>query len=514
MTKHAPPSCLRLVLGDQLSPTITSLADIDRDHDVVLMAEVMGECTYVPHHPKKIAFVLASMRHFAATLRDQGMNVEYVTLEDPSNGGSLKSELERTLKAYPTIERVIVTEPGEWRLLEEFRCWRDALDVQVEIRNDDRFIVDHESFADWAEGRKILRMEEFYRRVRQTTGILMDDQGRPEGGQWNFDKENRKSFKGEVATPTPRQHRPDEITQQVLDLVEKRFGDNFGDVHPFWFAVTMSDAKAAFTKFVKEALPHFGDFQDAMVSGEATMFHSVVSMYMNVGLLDPIQICRDVEAAYRRGDVPINAAEGFVRQVIGWREYVRGIYWLHMPAYGKTNTFDANRPLPDFYWGADTDMNCIKECVAQTGKEAYAHHIQRLMVTGNFALLAGVNPLEVQEWYLAVYADAFEWVEMPNTHGMALFADEGLMATKPYAAGGRYINKMSDYCGSCKYDPTDAVGENACPFSYLYWDFLIRNRSKLEDNHRLRTVYSSLARMKLERVEQLRQHAKDFLDAL
>tara|TARA_R110000787_G_scaffold274979_2_gene383360 strand:+ start:834 stop:2369 length:1536 start_codon:yes stop_codon:yes gene_type:complete len=503
---------IRLIFGDQLSHTLATLNDIDPARDIVLMAEVMDECTYVPHHPKKIALILSAMRHFAAALRDKGVEVRYVTLDDDANTGTLEGEVARAVKDLGAT-RVVVTEPGEWRLFDAMQSWADTLGISVDIRADDRFIVSKERFAAWADGRKLMRMEDFYREVRKSTGLLMQD-GDPEGGRWNFDKENRKPLKDGVTPPQPHRVPPDQTTEAVLALVEDRFDHHFGTLRPFHFAVTYQEAERAFEHFIEKALPNFGDYQDAMVAGEPTLFHAVCGLYLNIGLLDPLAMCQAAEKAYGDGHAPLNAVEGFIRQVIGWREYVRGIYWHHMPSYGDSNALGATRDLPDMYWGAETELACMRACVEQTRDEAYAHHIQRLMVTGNFAMLAGIEPSQVQAWYLAVYADAFEWVEMPNTHGMAIYADGGIMATKPYAAGGRYIQKMSNYCKGCRFDPTDAVGDDACPFSYLYWDFLIRNRDVLGDNHRLRTIYSSLDRMTQDRVTAMQANATRFLDAL
>jgi deoxyribodipyrimidine photolyase-related protein len=295
-------------------------------------------------------------------------------------------------------------------------------------------------------------MEHFYREMRRETGLLMGADGEPEGGRWNFDKANRKRLPKGIAPPSPLHHPPDPITREVLALVDTHFPRHFGSLEPFWFAVSAEQAKESLAHFVAQALPSFGDFQDAMKEGEPTLFHAIIGLYLNTGLLDPLDACRLAEAAYLRGHAPLNAVEGFIRQIIGWREYVRGIYWLKMPDYAETNFLEASRPLPSFYWSGDTEMNCLRQCIIQTRDEAYAHHIQRLMVIGNFALLAGLAPQEVEEWYLSVYADAFEWVELPNTHGMALFADGGVLGSKPYAASGKYINRMSNYCAGCQYD--------------------------------------------------------------
>lgn len=473
------------------------------------MAEVQEENTYVPHHKKKIALVLSAMRHFARELAEIGWTVDYVKLDDPDNSGSLGGEVVRAIGRHD-CDSVVVTAPGEWRLRRDFEALADSMDVPFDVVADDRFLCSDDEFARWAEGRKELRMENFYREMRRRTGLLMDGDG-PAGGTWNLDSENRKPLAPGLDVPAPRRARPDDITREVLDLVNSRFADHFGDLEPFWFAVTRQKAEQAFARFVDERLASFGDYQDAMPADEAFVFHAVIGLHLNLGLLDPMAACRRVEAAYRCGDVPLNAAEGFVRQVIGWREYVRGIYWLQGPEYADKNFFCHSRDLPDFYWSGDTDMACISACVSQTRAEAYAHHIQRLMVTGNFAMLAGVRPAAVHEWYLTVYADAYEWVELPNTLGMSQFADGGLLASKPYAASGNYINKMSGYCGDCRYSVTRKTGEDACPFNYLYWDFLDRHRDKLEGNHRLGRAYATWDRFDDDRRAAVRADAESFL---
>jgi deoxyribodipyrimidine photolyase-related protein len=506
-------STLRFVLGDQLSHSVTSLQDLDSGTDVVLMAEVRDECTYVGHHKKKIAFILSAMRHFAAELEAAGVTVDYRRLDAPDNKGTLRSELEAAVRRHGP-DRIVVTEPGEWRVRKDMEEWKEVTGVPLEMRPDDRFLASRERFADWARGRKSLRMEYFYREMRRETDLLMTPDGEPEGDRWNFDKENRKPLQGGEEPPEPLRFSRDPVTKEVLQLVEEHFGDHFGTLEPFWFGVTAEEARRALDHFVARALPRFGDYQDAMKEGEPYLFHAVISLYLNVGLLDPLETCRAAEEAYRSGAVPLNAAEGFIRQILGWREYVRGIYWLEMPDYADTNFFRASRPLPSFYWTGETEMNCMRQCILQTRDEAYAHHIQRLMVTGNFALLSGLQPEEVEDWYLSVYADAFEWVELPNTHGMALFADGGLLASKPYAASGKYIQRMSDYCRGCRYDPKKKTGPQACPFNFLYWDFLARNRQALADNPRMGLVYSTLDRMNPDQVDEMRKEAAAFLRGL
>jgi deoxyribodipyrimidine photolyase-related protein len=297
-----------------------------------------------------------------------------------------------------------------------------------------------------------------------------------------------------------------------LQLVAARFSDHFGDLEPFTFAVTRTDALRVLAQFIAERLPCFGDYQDAMLTDKPWMYHAHIGFYLNCGLLLPLECAAAAEYAYKQGKIPLNAAEGFIRQIIGWREYVRGIYWLKMPDYAQQNFLEATRHLPDFYWTGKTALNCLKQCIKDTKENAYAHHIQRLMVLGNFALLAGVHPDAVNEWYLIVYADAYQWVELPNVSGMVLFADGGLLASKPYAASGAYINKMSDYCKGCRYNVQEKTGANACPFNYLYWDFLLRNADKLKKNPRLAMIYATLAKMSDTQRAAIIENAQGFLD--
>ncbi|MFW5680033.1 MAG: cryptochrome/photolyase family protein [Pseudomonadota bacterium] len=504
---------LRLVLGDQLSRSLASLADLDAERDRVLMVEAEDEATYVPHHKKKIAFLFAAMRHFAAELAADDIPVDYVRLDDASNRGSFTDEVARALKRHG-CERVVVTEPGEWRVRRMMDGWAEKFGVEVEIRADDRFVCSLADFDRWAEGRKQLRMEWFYREVRKRTGLLMTPDGEPEGGQWNYDAENRKPPAAGLESRGPLRFDPDAVTREVLALVERRFADHFGDLEPFGFAVTRAQALEALDHFVAHALPCFGDYQDAMVDGEDWLFHSVLSQYLNCGLLLPLEVCLKAEAAYDEGHAPLNAVEGFVRQIIGWREYVRGIYWRFMPDYAQQNHLGASRPLPAFYWTGETEMRCLAKVVDQTRREAHSHHIQRLMVTGNFALLAGLDPEEVCAWYLAVYADAYEWVELPNTLGMALYGDGGIMGSKPYAASGAYIDRMSDFCASCRFDVKQKQGQDACPFNYLYWNFMAENRAVLARNPRMQPILRTLERMSADKLAEAKADSRRFLAAL
>ena len=503
------PNCrnLVLVLGDQLTPGLSSLVRADPGRDRVLMVEVIEEASYVRHHKKKIAFLFSAMRHFAEELRLAGWRVDYVCLDADGNTGSFRGEVRRAVQRLQP-ERLVVTEPGEWRVLADMKAWSQELKLPVDILTDSRFLSDLAGFRAWASGRKQLRLEYFYREMRRQTGLLMEGD-KPAGGKWNYDADNRKPAKPDLFMPSPKRFAPDRITQEVLDLVARRFPDHIGKLEPFWFAVTRSGAQEAFEHFLKTALAEFGTYQDAMLRGEKFLFHSVLSAYLNAGLLDPMDLCRKVEMAYRQGRAPLNAAEGFIRQILGWREYVRGIYWLKMPAYAEENALGASAPLPGFYWTGVTDMRCLAEAIGQTIDEGYAHHIQRLMVTGNFALLAGVAPVEVHEWYLAVYADAYEWVELPNTLGMSQFADGGLLGSKPYMSSGNYINKMSDYCGSCHYDVRERTGARACPFNALYWAFLDRNADVLRSNPRLARPYASWSRMSAENRDEVTARAAE-----
>ena len=503
---------LIVVLGDQLSLSLSSLVAGDPARDLVLMAELSDEATYVQHHKKKIAFIFSAMRHFAEELRVGGWRVDYVKLDDPRSQGSFSAQVEAAVSTY-SPERIIVTEASEWRVAEMQKGWQPSFATPTDILPDDRFICSIPEFFNWAADRKQLRMEYFYREMRRKTDLLMDGE-KPVGDKWNFDAENRKTAGADLFMPTPKVTNPDEITREVMALVAARFGNHFGDLEPFWYAVTREGAEAAFAAFVKNALPHFGDYQDAMLIGEPFLYHSLIAQYLNIGLLDPLKICQQVEAAYRSGAVPLNAAEGYIRQVIGWREYVRGIYWLKMPGYEQSNFFDHKRPLPDFYWSAATDMACIKAAVTQTKEQAYAHHIQRLMVTGNFAMLAGIDPHELHLWYLSVYADAYEWVELPNTVGMSQFADGGILASKPYAASGAYINRMSNYCGACSYNVKQRTGPKACPFNALYWDFLSRHRDKLGNNPRIGQMIRTYDKFEDAERARIKDSAAAFLGSL
>lgn len=499
MSKAKAGRSLVLVLGDQLDPAAAAFDDFDAKRDVVWLAEVAAESEHVWTSKPRIAVFLSAMRHFRDGQRKLGRTVWYTALDDPANTQTLPSELARAV-AELRPERLVMTEAGEWRVQEMIARAAKAAGVRLDVRPDRHFFCTRADFAAHAEGRKILRMEFFYREVRRKHRVLLDEKGEPEGGQWNFDHDNRGSFskngpKGEKL-PAPVLTQPDPTTRAVLAIVAQRFANHPGELKEFAWPVTPEDARATLRDFIEHRLPRFGQFQDAMWTDEPWLFHSRISAAMNLKLLNPREVVAAAERAYRDGRVHLASAEGFIRQILGWREYVRGIYWHHMPRYAGLNALGATEKLPAFYWTGKCEMNCLRQTIRQTLEHGYAHHIQRLMVTGLYALLLGVEPQQVHSWYLAVYVDAVEWVELPNTLGMSQYGDGGIMASKPYAATGKYIDRMSNYCAGCRFDPAKSVGENACPFTTLYWDFLLRHEALLAKNQRMALQVKNLARLK------------------
>jgi len=501
------------VLGDQLSQSLASLRNVDSGKAIVLLMEVWDEATYVRHHKKKIAFIFSAMRHFGDDLQASGWRVDYVKLDDPANTQSFTGEVLRAAKRHKATS-IRTVAGSEYRVLQAQRAWAAEVGIPCDILDDDRFICSLEEFSHWAKGRKTLRMEYFYREMRMKTGLLMNPDDTPVGGQWNFDHDNRDKPASGLNYPTPERFDPDPVTKDVLGLVQQRFGDHFGDLEPFVLPVTRDQALKALDEFISTSLSDFGRYQDAMMTGQDYLYHSRLSLCLNTGLLSPIEVCKAAAHAYEQGDAPINSVEGFIRQIIGWREYMRGMYWRDMPQFASRNALAAHRPLPELFWTGNTDMNCLAQSIGQTRKEAYAHHIQRLMILGNFALLAGLNPQEVSDWFLVVYFDAFEWVELPNVIGMSQFADGGKIASKPYVGSGAYIKRMSDYCGSCHFDVKQKTGPNACPFNTLYWDFLARHETRFSHNPRMKNMYATWYRFSEERQRDYRSSASTFLDTL
>ena len=503
---------LFLIMGDQLSADLPSLQDADPASDIIVMGELYDEASQPKHHKQKLVLIFSAMRHFAKTCADKGFQVIYHHFDKASKINSFDSLLHNVIE-MKSPDEIIMTAASEYRV----RCWQndfaEAASIPCTVVEDSRFLASHDDFAAWAKGKKQLRMEFFYREMRRKYNILMQDD-QPIGGQWNYDAENRKPPKEGLVIPPRTLFPPDEITAEVIALIEREFSDHFGDIDDFAMAVTAEQAQQILEAFIDQRLPNFGHYQDAMIADEPFMYHAHIGFYLNIGLLSPFAAIKAAETAYLEGKAPLNAVEGFIRQILGWREYIRGIYWHHMPDYGAMNALDARRPLPTFFWTGDTKMRCLAQSIDQTKRYAYAHHIQRLMVLGNFALLTGLSPQEVNEWYHIVYADAFEWVEMPNVTGMVLFADGGIVASKPYAAGGAYIDRMSDYCGGCHYKIKQKTGDDACPFNYLYWDFLLRHEDTLRGNPRLGMIYRSSDKMSDEKKHAIRQDASAFLDSL
>lgn len=500
---------LVIVLGDQLDTNSSAFDGLDRDHDLVWMAETAEEATYVWSHKLRIVFFFSAMRHFREELESNGIRVVYTKLATaPSRdrGTDFGELLAKDLRHMKPV-KVIVAEPGDWRVREMLKR---AVGDKLEIRSDRHFFSSVEAFQSWASGKKELVLESFYRRMRKQTGILMD-KGKPEGGAWNLDKENREAFgkagPGEIS-PSPA-FPVDQITSAVIELVRKRFPDHPGTLENVNLPVTRHHARQLLEDFIDNRLPLFGQYQDAMWTGEPFLYHSRLSSVLNVKLLDPRDCIDAAVEAYRSGLVPLNSVEGFVRQILGWREFVRGVYWTFMPEYQDMNALQHEAELPGFFWNGQTEMRCVRESMYGVLHHGYAHHIQRLMVLGLYALLLGVHPRKFHEWHMAMYLDAIDWVSLPNALGMSQHADGGIVGTKPYCASGNYIHRMSNYCASCRYDPKAATGDNACPFTTLYWDFLDRHAERFRGNRRMAFQIKNLDRKRQQKTEidAIRRHA-------
>jgi deoxyribodipyrimidine photolyase-related protein len=516
-----PVRHLVLVLGDQLNADASAFDGLDPAQDAVWMAEVREESTHVRSSRVRTAAFLAAMRHFAAELREAGLTVHYTALEDDLP--TLAQALAQAIRNCRP-QALVLTAPGEWRVLQDLRRVAREHGLPLDIRDDRHFYSTVREFAAHATRRKQLRMEFFYREMRQRHGVLMDGD-QPCGGQWNYDSDNRESFGKAGPPPLPPRARftPDARTVQVLSLVNQHFPDHPGDLSQFDWPVTRAQALQALNHFIQHRLPAFGRWQDAMWAGQPWLWHAHLSCALNLKLLNPRELVAAAEAAYRRGHAPLASAEGFIRQVLGWREYVRGVYWTQMPGYLSRNALDAQSPLPSFYWTGDTEMACLRDAIGQTLRLGYAHHIQRLMVTGLYALLLGVRPQELHAWYLAVYVDAVEWVELPNTLGMSQYADgvdahgqptaSGPMASKPYIATGQYIARMSNHCANCRYRPDRRTGDQACPFTTLYWDFLLRHQARLARHPRMALQVKNLGRLSQAEQAAIAQQAQAWREA-
>jgi deoxyribodipyrimidine photolyase-related protein len=508
---------LVLVLGDQLDRGGPALRDFDPALDWVWMCESTEESTHVPSHRARILLFLAAMRQFRTTLEETGHRVHYRALDvegDPSLAAGLRAAISLL---HP--RRLILTEPGEHRVSASLRAVAEGAGVPLECRPDTHFLCSRAAFSRWANGRKVLRMEHFYRHQRQHHAILMeDDPGGPQpvGGRWNLDAENRRAFgrQGPGLVPRPLGFTPDPGTRALIAVIERHFSDAPGSLAHFDWPVNGDQAAQALDDFIRHRLAAFGPWQDAMWTDEPYLYHARLSAALNLKLLDPRTVIAEAVAAFESNLAPLASVEGFVRQILGWREYVRGVYWYEGPSYLESNALDARQPLPDFYWTGQTDCACLRAAIGQVLELGYGHHIQRLMVTGLFALLLGVVPREVHVWYLAMFVDAVEWVEAPNVIGMSQFADGGRLASKPYVATGQYIGRMSNYCRHCRYDPKESVGERACPFTTLYWDFLARHAGRFAAHPRTALQWRNLGRLDPERLAAIRRRADELRRSL
>jgi deoxyribodipyrimidine photolyase-related protein len=502
----APIRNLCLILGDQLDAESAVLQGFDAARDRLWMAEVPGEASHVWSTRPRIAMFLAAMRHFRAALLGRGLPLDYLPLESHGWHGLPEALGDSLRRLRP--RRVLCVRPGEWRLREALRQTVEDVGCEWLELPDRHFFCDSEDFKDWATGRKALRLEHFYRWLRRREGVLVED-GEPCGGQWNFDADNRASFgrEGPGLLPPPRRFEPDAITREVIALVNDRFASHPGSLDDFDWPLDAVQAKAALQDFIEHRLSAFGRYQDAIWEGEPWLYHARLSAAMNLKLLAPRTVVEAAERAFREGRAPIAAVEGFIRQILGWREYVRGVYWLRMPEFAKANALGADQPLPAFYWSGDTEMACLRDAIGQTLRYGYAHHIQRLMVLGLFAQLLGVRPVEIHRWFLAVYVDAVEWVELPNVLGMSQYADGGYMVSKPYVASGAYIKRMSNHCAGCRFRPEAATGEDACPFTTLYWDFLERHQQRFARHPRTALQWKALLRRSADELAAIREQA-------
>lgn len=514
-TSRNPIRNLAIILGDQLAIDSPALKDLDPALDAVLMMEVRQESTHVPSHRQRTILFLSAMRHHAAALHARGFRVRYITLDDPDNSGTLDSEVRRAVRDLAP-ERLTMVEPGEHRLLAQASAWQESLGIPVDILEDPHFLTTHAQFEAWAANRRDLLMEFFYRAQRKRLGILMDEDAKPVGSEWNLDKLNRLAF-GKAGPkpppPPPLRFPPDAITRGVIALVDRLLPDLPGSAESFAWPVTRDQALDALRDFIAHRLPNFGPYEDAMWSGEPFLYHSLLSAPLNLKLLSPRECVEAALHAYDSGHAPLQSVEGFIRQIIGWREYIRGIYHLEGPSYESRNWLEHAGSLPEFYWTGQSDMACMNACIGQVLEHGFGHHIQRLMVTGNFALLAGVHPKAVSDWYLGMYIDAIDWVTLPNTLGMSQHADgtpskPPVVGTKPYISSGQYISRMSNYCKGCRYKPDQRTGPNACPFTVLYWDFLDRNRHRFAKNHRMTMMLKNLDRFDPSELAEIRISAR------
>jgi len=522
MSEYSPttrPRNLLLVLGDQLNDDSAAFDGFNPEHDALWMAETAEEATHVWCHKQRLVLFFSAMRHFRDGQRAKGRHVHYHELSRRPSDDRGKNFAEILTRDVHRLrpDKLILVRPGDHRVLTQLRNAADSLNPDLDLRPDRHFYVTPEEFQDLAGGGQTLRMESFYRRLRKREGVLVDDDGQPEGGDWNYDRDNRESFgkTGPGDIKPPRRFHPDDLTREVVDMVEARFNDHPGSLDTFDLPVTRKQALAALREFIELRLPTFGAYEDAMWSGEPFLYHSRLSAVLNMKLLHPRECVDKAVDAYHDGLAPLNSVEGFVRQILGWREFIRGVYWTRMPDYADLNALECDdRDVPDFFWNGETDMACVADIMRGLRTNGWTHHIPRLMVLGQFALLSGVHPRRFHEWHMAMYTDAVDWVSLPNALGMSQYGDGGIVGTKPYCASGNYIHRMSNYCGQCPYHPKHAAGDDACPFTTLYWDFLDRHRDRFADNPRMKVQFLNLKRKADEEMREIRARARHLRKAV
>ncbi len=499
----------RLILGDQLNLQHSWFTENDPEV-LYIMMELHQEAEYVKHHIQKLLAFFAAMRSFAETLRDRGHVVLYINISDKKSSFSLAKNLTEIF-SEKNIRKFEYQLPDEYRLDHQLSAFCQQTEVDTAVFDTEHFLTGRDDLADFFENKKTYRMENFYRMMRRKYNILIKDD-EPEGGQWNFDRENRQPYDEAVPAPDPLLFKND--VQEIFKEIEQAGIAFFGkvDTSSFPWPVNRRQSLQLLNHFINTLLPRFGTYQDAMTVKSGTLFHSRLSFALNSKMLHPMEVIDRViqEWKSRSDEISLSQVEGYVRQILGWREYMRGIYWARMPKYEKLNFFDHGVKLPDFYWSGRTRMNCMKHTIGQSLRTAYAHHIQRLMITGNFALLAGIDPGQVDAWYLGIYIDAVQWVEITNTRGMSQYADGGIVGTKPYVSSANYIRKMSDYCDDCFYNSDRKYGEKSCPFNSLYWDFYNRHREKLQGNPRTGMMFRTLDRMDPETRKNILEQAKQY----
>ncbi len=504
---------LVIVTGDQLDLESAAFDDFDPQQDAVWLAELAHEATYIWSHQQRLVLFFAAMRHYRDASRQLARSVHYhVLTADPAadHAGSFRALLEQDLP-HLAPERLILVQPGDYRVLDELKGAAGDHGIPLDVHTDGHFYSTIDGFAEWLRGRRSVVMEHFYRAMRRREGVLMEG-GQPVGGQWNWDTSNRKTFsrQGPGRIPEPPRFEPDATTQEVMAMVAERFGDHPGRAADFVGAVTPEQAREVLAAFVRDRLAQFGDYQDALWGGERSVYHSELSAVLNLHLLDPREAVDAAETAYQRGEAPLNAVEGFIRQILGWREFVRGIYWAHMPDYAEHNALDHQEAIPPLMWHGQSDMACVADAMGNVLERGYAHHIQRLMVLGLFAQLYGVHPYAFHEWHMAMYRDAVDWVSLPNALGMSQYGDGGIVGSKPYCASGAYIQRMSNHCAHCRYDPAKAEGDDACPFTTLYWHFLDRHAEAFRGNRRLTFQIRNLDKRREQgRMDGVRQRADE-----